>query len=147
MTPINNSLAANEAKLREQFHHCSDIVFRSFKLHGETKLLLVYLDGMIRVQSIEEAILKPLLFNGLPQGIDRIQSLPEMLGREWLPFTDVKTVDSMEDLVNHILQGGLSVLVDGESTSLIVQIRDYETRNVQEPKKESTLRGSKELFL
>lgn len=147
MTFINSSLAANEAKLREQFHHCSDIVFRSFTLHDDTKLLMVYLDGMVRVESIEEAILKPLLYNGLPQGIDHIQSLPEMLGREWLPFTDVKTVDSMEDLVNQILQGGLSILVDGQSSSLIVQVRDYETRSIQEPKKESTLRGSKEGFV
>lgn len=147
MTLINSSLADNEAKLSEQFHNCSDIVFRSFRLNGDTNLLLVYLDGMIRVQSIEEAILKPLLFSGLPQGIEHIQSLPDMLGREWLPFTDVKTVDSMEELVYQILQGGLGILVDGKSSALIVQVQDYETRSIQEPKKESTLRGAKEGFV
>ena len=48
--------------------NCSDIVFRSFPLKDETVLLLVYLEGMTRLQSIEDNILRPLLFGGLPQG-------------------------------------------------------------------------------
>ncbi|MBW7454091.1 spore germination protein [Paenibacillus sepulcri] len=147
MSTINSSLEMNEAYLREQFNHCYDIVLRSFKLRDETVLLLVYLDGMTRMQSIEDNVLKPLIFNGLPQGIDRLQTLSEMFRREWLPLSNVKTDDSLEDLVNHILQGSLGILVEGEASALIAQIQDYETRSIEEPKKESTLRGSKEGFV
>ncbi|WP_308639401.1 spore germination protein [Paenibacillus silvisoli] len=105
MRPISKSIETNETYLREQFQHCSDIIFRSFTLRDEAMLLLIYLDGMTKVQSIEDNVLKPLLFNGLPQGLDRVQSLAELFRREWLPLTNVATDDKMDDLVNHILQG------------------------------------------
>ncbi|PQP88539.1 spore germination protein [Paenibacillus sp. AR247] len=147
MNTISTSIEVNEASLRKEFDHCSDIVFRSFRLRDQTLLLLVYFDGMTRLQSVEDNILKPLLFNGLPQGIDRIQSLGEMFGREWLPLTDVKKDKSLEDLVHHILQGSLGILVEGEASALSVQAQGYKTRSIEEPKKESTLRGSKEGFV
>lgn len=137
----------NEAYLREQFRDCSDVVIRSFMLKDETKLILVYLDGMTRLQSIEDNVLKPLIFNGLPQGMDRIQSLADMFTQEWVPLTDVKTDRTLEDLVQHILQGSLGLLVDDAATALIAQVQGYETRGIQEPKKEATLRGSKEGFV
>lgn len=66
MTSIRMSIEENEAYPREQFNHCADVVIRSFMLRDETKLILVYLDGMTRLQSVEDNILKPLIFSGLP---------------------------------------------------------------------------------
>ncbi|RED59318.1 spore germination protein [Cohnella lupini] len=147
MSAISRNLKENEAFLRERFFNCSDIVFRSFALNDENVLLLVYLDGMTRLQGIEDNILKPLIFNGLPQGIDRLSTLAETFRREWLPLTNLFTDETQEDLVQHILQGNLGILVDGDASALIAQVHGYETRGIQEPKKESTLRGSKEGFV
>ncbi|WP_337912657.1 spore germination protein [Cohnella zeiphila] len=147
MSFISGNLEENEAYLKEQFDPCSDIVMRTYILNDGSKLLLLYIDGMIRLQSIEDNVLRPLINNGLPQGIDRIRSLAEMLGREWLPLTNVKTEQTLEGLIQHILKGSLALLVDGMASSLIAQVQDFETRSVQEPKKESTLRGSKEGFV
>ncbi|MUG87138.1 spore germination protein [Paenibacillus timonensis] len=147
MTSINRSIEANEAYIKERFQQCSDVVFRSFALKDETLLFIVYLDGMVRLQTVEENVLKPLIFIGLPQGLDRMQSLVETFRRKWLPLTNIRTDESLEDLVNHILQGGLAILVDGEDSALIAQIQDFETRSIQEPRKESTMRGSKEGFV
>ncbi|WP_246079734.1 spore germination protein [Paenibacillus piri] len=116
-------------------------------MKDESKLLLIYIDGMVRLQSIEDNVLKPLIFNGLPQGIDKIESLAEMFRCEWLPLTNVKTEETLEGLINHILQGSLAILVDGNVSSLITQVQNYEMRSIEEPKKESTLRGSKEGFV
>jgi spore germination protein len=41
----------------------------------------------------------------------------------------------------------LGILVDGEASALIAEVQGYETRGIQEPQKESTLRGSKEGFV
>lgn len=147
MDTISTCMEVNKDFLSEQFQDCSDIVLRSFTLMDETQLLLVYLDGMTRLQSIEDNVLKPLIFSGLPQGIDRIQSLAELLRREWLPLTDIKTDKLIPDVVNHILHGSLAIFVDGEASALIAQVQGYETRGIQEPMKEATLRGSKEGFV
>ncbi|MCZ8515321.1 spore germination protein [Paenibacillus filicis] len=62
MSLISRDIEWNATYLREQFSLCSDIVIRSFILGDETKLILVYLDGMTRLQSIEDNLLKPLIF-------------------------------------------------------------------------------------
>ncbi|MDU0201246.1 spore germination protein [Paenibacillus sp. MAH-36] len=147
MSEISRSIEVNEAFLKDQFRDCSDVVIRSFMLKDETKLILVYLDGMTRLQSIEDNVLKPLIFSGLPQGMDRIQSLADMFSQEWIPLTDVKTDCTLQDLVQHILQGSLGILVDDAATALIAQVQGFETRSIQEPRKEATLRGSKEGFV
>ncbi|SFJ41110.1 spore germination protein KA [Paenibacillus sp. UNC496MF] len=147
MRAINRDIEANEAFLKAQFDHCSDMILRPYRLKDGTMLLLAYLDGMTSLESAEENLLKPLLFGGLPQGMARIQSLAEMFAREWMPLSNVKTVDSMEELVRHILLGSLAMLVDGEPTALVAPAPGYETRGIQEPHKESTLRGSKEGFV
>ncbi|MBP3963236.1 spore germination protein [Paenibacillus lignilyticus] len=147
MVTISSSIEVNEAYLREQFDLCSDIVFRPFTLKDDTLLLLAYLDGMVNVQSIENNVLKPLIFSGLPQGIERIQTLADMLKREWLPLANVKTEESMECLVQQILHGSLAIMVDGEASVLLAQVQEFEMRGIQEPLKESTLRGSKEGFV
>ncbi|QHT61021.1 spore germination protein [Paenibacillus lycopersici] len=147
MNALSSSIAENEAYLRAQFAGCSDIVFRSFKLKDGTLLLLVYVDGMTKMDNVEDHILKPLLFDGLPRGIDRLQTLAETIQREWLPLSNVKTDQSAADLVTHILQGSLGLLADGEAAALVAQVQGYEKRSIQEPQKESTLRGSKEGFV
>ncbi|WP_397334315.1 spore germination protein [Paenibacillus glycanilyticus] len=144
---MSASIGENEAYLREQFHHCSDFIIRSFKLKDDTLLFIAYLDGMIRVQSVEENILKPLIMGELPDGLDRLQSLTEMIRSNWLPLTNVQTDDNTEKLLQHILQGSLAVFVEGEASALIAQVQDFETRSIQEPKKEAALRGSKESFV
>ncbi|MCK9861184.1 spore germination protein [Paenibacillus sp. ATY16] len=141
-------LETNESFLKEQFQNCSDFIIRSFKMKDDTLLLLAYLDGMVRVQSVEESILKPLIQQELqPNGTSLMQSFAEIIGGNWLPLSNVQTEDNSEKLVQHILQGNLAVLVDGEACALIAKIQDFETRSIQEPKKEAALRGSKEGFV
>ncbi|WP_078382090.1 spore germination protein [Sutcliffiella halmapala] len=147
MSAISKSIEVNEAYLREQFHHSSDVVLRSLKLKDETILLLIYIEGMTKLQGVEDNILKPLIFSGLPKGIDLIESLSEMFRREWVPLTNIKTDKSLEDLVQDILKGSLVILADGEDSAIIAQVQDYEKRGIQESQKESTLRGSKEGFV
>jgi spore germination protein len=147
MSSISVSVEVNKTYLCEQFRLCSDIILRSLVLKDESILLLVYLDGMTNMQGIEENVLRPLIFNGLPQGLERIQSLAEMFTQEWLPLSNISTDENMEDLVHHILQGSLAIFVEGESSALIAHVQGFETRGIQEPHKESTLRGSKEGFV
>lgn len=81
MSEISRKIEVNEAYLREQFSDCSDVVIRSFMLKDETKLLLIYLDGMTRLQSIEDNVLKPLIFSGLPKALIGFNPLPTCLAR------------------------------------------------------------------
>ncbi|KAF9117367.1 Spore germination protein KA, partial [Mortierella sp. GBA39] len=64
------------------FEHCSDVIFRDVTLQGDTKLLLIYLDGMIDKDIIQSVILKPLMYEGIPQGIGPIDSIAQMCDQQ-----------------------------------------------------------------
>ncbi|PAE23848.1 spore germination protein [Bacillus sp. 7894-2] len=147
MSSISTSIQDNEKYLKEQFDRSSDVVLRTLVLKDETILLLIYLEGLTKVQTVEDNILKPLIFSGLPKGIDVIESLSEMLRREWVPLTNVKSEKSLEELVQHVLKGSLVILADGETSAVIAQVQNFEKRSIQESQKESTLRGTKEAFV
>ena len=58
-------LDENEKKLKELACGSSDVVFRSFYI-GKVRALIVYLDGMVNLEQVEESIIKSLIY-----GIDK----------------------------------------------------------------------------
>ncbi|MDG0809893.1 hypothetical protein [Cohnella rhizosphaerae] len=81
MEAISGRLSENEAELKRRLHPGSDIVIRTFAHKNRPLLMLVYLDGMAGTDGIEQLLLRPLLYAGLPDGLDRLPSLAETLRR------------------------------------------------------------------
>lgn len=63
---LSAELSVNEKALREAFQGCSDIVFRPIRTTPE--LLLIYTDGLVDTKTLEQVVLKPLIYNGLSAG-------------------------------------------------------------------------------
>ncbi|MFD0669998.1 spore germination protein [Cohnella sp. GCM10027633] len=147
MSAFDRRLERNEAYLRDKFDRCSDVVFRSVTLRDDTALLLVYLDGMTRLQGVEDHLLHPLIMQDLAPGTDRVRTMTDWFRRERFPLANVAVADSLDDVMKQVLTGGMGILLDGENAAIIAQVQGYETRGIQEPNKEATLRGSKEGFV
>ncbi|MET3696175.1 stage V sporulation protein AF [Bacillus oleivorans] len=56
----------------------------------------------------------------------------------------VKTIDEM---VDHVLSGSISIVVEGAESALIVDVRSYPGRQPQEPDTEKVVRGSRDGFV
>jgi spore germination protein len=143
---INENIAENEQFLKHIFQNCSDIMFREITIHGQTKLLLVYVDGMIDMHLITSSVLKPLMYNGLPQGLGTIDSVAQMLEQEHFSILQSKKFSNIGDITDQILKGNVAVLADGENTALLASVAYFETRSVEESANEASLRGSRESF-
>ena len=52
----------------------------------------------------------------------------------------------LDTALKHLYSGLLPVLIDGYDEIIIVYIRDYPSRSVEEPSKEKSLRGAKDGF-
>ena len=59
---ISTNVSNNEQKLKEQFDMCNDIEFRFMSLDNNSRILLVYIDGFCDTKTLDEAVLKPLIF-------------------------------------------------------------------------------------
>ncbi|CAM3392447.1 spore germination protein [Paenibacillus lupini] len=143
---VSSNLKENEQTLISIFEHCSDVVFRRLTLHNDAKLLLVYIDGMIDKDFVQSSILKPLIYEGVPQGLGALDSLAQMCDQEFVAALQTKRVTSFEEAADHILKGSVAFLADGETSILLADVAQFETRSIEEPSTEASLRGTRESF-
>ena len=143
---LSPHLVNNEHTLKTMFEHCSDVIFRDVTLQGDTKLLLIYLDGMIDKDIIQSVILKPLMYEGIPQGIGPIDSIAQMCDQQLFAVLQTKKVNTFHDAADDILKGNLAILADGEASVLLTNVSQFEARSIEEPSTEASLRGTRESF-
>lgn len=59
----------------------------------------------------------------------------------------VQPVETLDDLVLRVLSGLIAVVVEGESTAFIIDVRSYPGRSPSEPDTEKVVRGSRDGFV
>ncbi|SFJ33071.1 spore germination protein KA [Paenibacillus sp. UNC496MF] len=143
---IGADLKENEQAFKNIFQHCSDVKFREVTINDQPRLLMIYTDGLVDTDIILSHVLKPLLYKGLPKGLGAMDSLAQMFDQELLPVLETMKLSDTTAIAELIIKGHLCLLIDGEPNALIADIQRFETRNIEEPTEETTLRGSKESF-
>lgn len=141
--PISKNIIENEHLFKNIFNNCSDIMFREVKIHSQVILLFIYVDGMVDTEIITTNVLEPLLYDGLPQGLGGIESLEQVLEQERFSVLQTKKLSDVEEITEYILKGNLAIFVDGEGNALLADVKKFETRSIEEPSTEASLRGSK----
>jgi len=143
---LTNNLQENYHLLKQAFAMCSDVVFREISVQGQMKVLMIYTDGMVDAHAFEQTVLKPLLYDGLPQGLGKINSLSQACELEYFSILDTKTITKTGELIQTILTGQIAILVEHEATAFVANLKKMEKRAVEEPKLEATIRGPREGF-
>ncbi|MGQ7889149.1 spore germination protein [Paenibacillus sp. WC2504] len=143
---LTNNLSENEAALREAFCHCSDIVFRVLAPNEMPRMLLIYVDGMIDAELVESNVLKPLIYDGLPQGLGTIESIAQMYEQQLLSVLQLQRSTIFGEVATRILKGDLAILADGEETAILTSVKQIAARGIEESTSEPALRGPKESF-
>ena len=59
----------------------------------------------------------------------------------------VEQVKTMDELVDQVLSGLIAVVVEGENTALLVDVRSYPGSHANEPDTEKVVRGSRDGFV
>ncbi len=143
--PISKNLNENIETLNYLFKNSNDIISRKFTIGGEHKvtIYLLYVDNMINIDQVNDAILRYLLFN--------MDELPEKDKFEYVKEKGIKSADmsvdtNMNDAVQSILSGETVIFMEGVEKALSVSIKSFPNRGVPETKNEVTVRGSREGF-
>ena len=144
--PISPDIAKNEQDLKEIYKNCSDLVIRPIHINGETKILLVYIDGLCDTKTLEEVMLQPMMFEGLPNGLAEVQSIGQVLQQQLIAVTAVKTVSKISELVDGVLKANIGIIVAGEANALLADLKGYEKRGLEESSTESVIRGPRDGF-
>lgn len=143
---INSDLIEVERSLRKHFDMCSDVSFRTIDTQRNAKFLFVFVDGMVDTKSLDEELLKPLIFFDFPHSQDRIYSLKDVIQKELFPVAQTKSVQTMNEAIEQILKSSVAIFQEGECIALTVDMNAGKERAIEEPLSEGNIRGPRDAF-
>ncbi|NRF93210.1 spore germination protein [Paenibacillus frigoriresistens] len=143
---LSLDVSTNEQLLRGVFKNCSDVVFRSVQMNEETNMLYVYIDGLCDTKILDQVVLKPFLFEGMPQGIGEVSTFGQIFRQQLVAVAKIKTVSKVSEVVESVLMANVAILVNGESNALIADLKGFEKRSIEEPASEPVIHGPRDGF-
>lgn len=164
---IYNSLSVNADYIKVQYNTLvnSDIVLREFKLNlrgKEYNSLLLFIDGMIDSESINNFILRPLMskYNEKPSSstssvvtnnitVRRVKkfNLEDYIYNTLVPQNTMKKVSTFDETFNSVNMGDCALFIDTLPIAFAIDVKGFDARSVAEPKNEVVVRGSQEAFV
>lgn len=138
---LKKDLDKNIESIKQTLGDSADIKLHYFCFGtANTRGTLLYVDGLVNINIITEAILRPLMETCVkaPTACE-VQSAILCSG-------DVSETASLDALIEGCLTGDTAILIDGETRTLLVSTKGWDKRSVTEPLSEAVVRGPREGF-
>lgn len=166
---IFNSLDVNLDYIKTKYNTLinSDIVTREFKIpiHSiDYKAFLLYIDGMVDNDSINDFILEPLLLKNsismkpkdltstaISKGISvkRVKkfNLEDFIFDSLIPQNSINKENKFDDIISKVNGGFCALFIDTIAVAFCIETRDIKGRSVTEPFNETVIHGAHEAFV
>lgn len=146
-TQIDKSLSTNLDYIKGKTGNSADLVIRNVRAgnHHNTELTLIYLEGIVDAQTIQDYLLETIMGQKgfrKEDDIDLITLLSEAL----LPVTSIKKFRTLEELLQPLMSGETIIFVEGIGEALTADTRGGEKRSIEQPESQVTLRGPRDGF-
>lgn len=140
---ITKNLDSNERELDKILHinENFDILKRNFKI-GNRNGVMYYINGFCNndmIQKIEE------FFCNMKE--EELPNKVEDFSNDKIPYIQVDLYDDKYNVLTFILSGVVCLMIDGYEKAMLIDVRNYPARNVEEPEKYKVLRGSRDGFV
>lgn len=147
---LSRDLNENVALFNDILGKNRDFVLREFSIgtHEKIRFALLYFEGLVYREYINEYILKPLMFEShlfSTKEFQRGKSITS-LGERLVSISCTQIVTKIDDVLNNCLYGDTILLADGFAEALALNTKGWENRGIEEPKTEALVRGAREGF-
>ncbi|PFN77025.1 spore germination protein [Bacillus sp. AFS076308] len=141
--PLEKSAIKNVEHVKEKLGSSADLIDRFIK-HNENKyaFAVVHIDGISSTKIIQEHILEPLLT--YKSTLDAVSLKDEL--EQTISISKIKEKTTLKDVLTAIVTGSTVILIDGDSTALVLDTKEIESRSVAEPTTQTVIRGPKDSF-
>ena len=137
------SLKENINTIKDIFSGDSVLRVRPFEFAGGVDGCLIYFDGMVNVDLINQSILRPLV---LARDKAPSVSIADLVADELLYASEIKKTSLISDAVSAMLYGDTLLLLEGSAVAITVNTKGWRTRGISEPENERVLKGPREGF-
>lgn len=120
-----------------------DLVSRRLKF-SRRKATMYFINGFIKDDLMEKVV--QFLMTQSKNDFEDAEDTAEF-ARIFMPNAEVSVSSDQYEIVTRILAGMVVLLVEGFSEALILDVRQFPTRSVEEPDEDRALRGARDGFI
>lgn len=141
------SLDDNISLFKNIFKNDETLIIRDFqnKWLEAAKCCIIYIDGMVNTEIVNENIIQPVLRTDLSVDIES-DNLLEELKSKVIVSNGVTTETDIDKITTSIIYGDTLFLLDGYDKALIISSKLWLTRAITEPESAKVVRGPREGF-
>ncbi|MBQ6894921.1 MAG: spore germination protein, partial [Clostridia bacterium] len=145
---VSTSIDDNLCYARKLMHTelSGDIIIRVFNWNVNSKSIkafIIYADGIVNKNSINQFVLQPAMQNReAPKNTDMLKFFSESV----MPQSQVEYSETVNKITDAVNFGNAGIFVDGFSKGMIIDIKTWEHRNIGTPINETVVQGPHEGF-
>ncbi|KJD47585.1 spore germination protein [Paenibacillus terrae] len=149
---IEAHLETNLEQIKELTSGSPDFLIRRFSLglKADVPAAIVFLDSMVKTDTVNELVMKSLLSRPSAEVAAEVESAEGLYSRiqgHALELGEVKECDGWNSMMEQLLMGDTIILLEGCTKAIACGTRGGEERAVNEPTTQSVVRGPKEGFV
>lgn len=141
------NLESNIELFNRIFNGDETLKIRKFqnKFLPEAVFCVIYLNGMVNKEIINENIIQPILQDNLLEGIST-KDLLEELQNKIILSNNIEEEQDVNKMVSSLIRGDTVFLINGYDISLIIDSKGWQSRSISEPESARVVRGPREGF-
>ncbi len=141
--PMSQKLSENMEIIKRELGADTsfDIVTRELNI-GRKNAALIFIDGFIK----DEIIYTLQELMNTDKKMTNVNTLEKII-KNHLPFYEIEVVESLDNIIDKILEGSQALLVNGLKKAVIIKAYQWLTRTPEEPELEKSTRGPGDGFV
>ncbi len=154
----DNTEPSNEAKIspeeivkiesiKQKFADSTDVIFNEVIIDENRKFNVVFVDGMVNSEVIDNFVLKPLIQETILKEAKTEKDIIDLIMLGTVYHCQRKLRDKLTDCYHDMLIGSLVLVFENSEKAVTFETKGFERRAVSEPTNENVLKGSKESFV
>lgn len=147
--PLSRTMEDTLALFRKIFRNDGTLRIRVIENEQDKRIrcAVVYVDGMIDRELIQNGVMRPVMTYEFPDGDrENPESLMEQIRTRVINISDVMVSVKLDELIGAVVGGKTVFLLDGYAGSLNINAQSWETRSIEEPMTEKAVRGPRDGF-
>lgn len=144
---LEKSMKKNITLFKNIFTEDETLILREFqnKHLKAAECCILYLDGMVNTEIVNENIIEPILRGDLSENIET-NNLLEELSKKVIVSNNVVFETDINKIISSIIYGDTLFLLEGYDKGLVISSKGWQVRQITEPESSKVVRGPREGF-